>query len=124
MTHAHPDASVVSAADAEPLGLIVGALVANAVQHAHPAGVQGRIDVSSTAAGARLSSIEVEDDGVGLPEAFDEATDGGAGLEAVRRLVRQMGAQLNFNDLGVGLIVRLDLPAAPGGSCKAQEATQ
>jgi two-component sensor histidine kinase len=124
LAHSHARGSAVSAANAAPIGLIVGELVANAVHYAHPAGVPGQIDVSSTTPGAgRPSSIEVKDDGVGLPEAFDTLSDGGAGLGAVRQLANQLGAGLEFNDLGVGLSVRLDLPfALCAGAASAEEA--
>jgi two-component sensor histidine kinase len=122
ITHRHANDSMVSAADAEPVGLIVGELVANAVHYAHPAGVPGCVNVSSTSAGDRLSSLEVKDDGVGLPVTFDCLVDGGAGLDAVRRLASQLGASLNFNDLGIGLLVRLDMAVAPGGRPKSSKA--
>jgi two-component sensor histidine kinase len=115
LTHSHPGGSAIAAANAAPIGLIVGELVANAVHYAHPAGVWGRIDVSSrNSAADRLSSIEVSDDGVGLPERFDHLVDGGAGLNAVRCLADQLGARLHFSDQGIGLSVRLELPAPHG----------
>lgn len=113
LTHSHAGGGAVSACDAEPIGLIVGELVANAVHYAHPTGIEGRIDVRSAATGANGAfCIEVEDDGVGLPEAFDTLADGGEGLEAVRQLAGEMGADLQFIDDGVGLSVRLELPLA------------
>jgi two-component sensor histidine kinase len=115
LTHSHPGGGAVAAENAKPIGLIVGELVANAVHYAHPAGVWGRIDVSSTSSAMDgLSSIEVRDDGVGLPERFDHLVDGGAGLNAVRSLAGQLGGSLHFDDHGTGLSVRLNLPAPHG----------
>jgi two-component sensor histidine kinase len=114
LTHSHPADSTISAAQARPVGLIVGELVTNAVSYAHPSGIPGRINVSSGAgAAAGDYSIKVSDDGVGLPERFDPEVDGGAGLKAVRSLAGRLGARLQFSDDGVGLSVRLDVPAPP-----------
>ncbi|HEX2844268.1 MAG TPA: ATPase, partial [Candidatus Limnocylindria bacterium] len=54
--------------------------------------------------------VEVEDDGVGLPENFDPWRDGGLGLEIVRGLSQQLGAKLLFDADGIGLRVRLMVP--------------
>lgn len=110
--HRHAKGGAVSAARAVPVGLIVGELVSNAIAYAHPAGVRGRIDVTSHAGMATGSLvIEVQDDGVGLPERFDPRIDGGTGLTGVRALADQLGAKLYFSDTGIGLSVRLDVPA-------------
>jgi two-component sensor histidine kinase len=113
VSHAHAGRNMISAAQARPVGLIVGELVANAIHYGHPAGVHGRVEVESWPGTAGSCSIEVRDDGVGLPEFFDPSVDGGDGLGTVRALAERLGARLRFNDAGIGLSVRLDVPAKP-----------
>lgn len=109
--HSHASGAVLPATAAGPVGRIVAELVTNAINYAHPTGVWGRIDVRSRATQpTRSLCIEVRDDGVGLPEAFDPRVDGGLGLAAVRVLAEKLGAKLRFIDSGVGLSVCLDLP--------------
>jgi two-component sensor histidine kinase len=93
-----------------PIGLVVGELITNSLKHAHPAGVAGEIEVSCRQGLAGELTIEVTDDGVGLPEGLDPATSEGFGLRLVRALAGQLGGQLSFEDSGVGLMVRLALP--------------
>ena len=112
LSHSHPKDGAVAGRQARSVGLIVGELVTNAINFAHPAGVWGRVGVSSRPGAAQGSQcIQVQDDGVGLPENFDPHVDGGAGLSAVRSLAERLGAKLDFTDRGIGLSVRLDVPA-------------
>ncbi len=91
-------------------GLIVGELVTNSVKYAHPAGVVGEIRLACRSF-TRSTVIEVSDDGVGYPEAFDPQTDGGLGLRLVRSLATQMNASLVFDQTDLGLSVRLEVPS-------------
>ena len=95
---------------ASPVALIVSELITNAIKHAHPAGAPGRIVVRCGANLAGCVYVEVEDDGVGLPENFDPWRDGGLGFEIVRGLSQQLGAKLLFDAEGIGLRVRLTVP--------------
>lgn len=90
------------------LSLIVCELVLNAAKYAHPARVPGRVDVACRLSGRDLS-VEVADDGVGLPAGFDPASDGRLGLEMVRVLARQLHAQTFFQSdpLGLRVVLRL-----------------
>jgi len=93
-----------------PISLVVGELITNSLKHAHPAGVPGEIAVSCRQGPAGELMIEVTDDGVGLPEGIDPLTSDGFGFRLVRGLAKQLGAQLSFEDRGIGLMVRLRLP--------------
>ncbi|MBV9692391.1 MAG: sensor histidine kinase, partial [Alphaproteobacteria bacterium] len=75
----------------QPVTLIVGEIIMNAVKHAHPTGIAVQISIycGRTASGRVL--IEVEDDGVGFPENFDPRHGGGVGL----KLIRQLAASLH-----------------------------
>lgn len=96
---------------AAPVALIVSELITNAIKHAHPAGAPGRIVVGCGTTMTGSVYVEVEDDGVGLPENFDPWKNGGLGFEIIRGLSQQLGAKLLFDADGIGLRVRLTVPA-------------
>ena len=54
--------------------------------------------------------IEAGDDGIGLPENFDTARDGGLGFKVIRSLVGQIGARLQIDSNELGLLFRIRLP--------------
>jgi two-component sensor histidine kinase len=91
------------------IALIVSEMVTNAVKHAHPAGVAGRIDVGCHLDGSRII-VEVADDGVGLPENFDVLGGGALGFKMVRALATQLGALPIFDSCPLGLRFMLLLP--------------
>jgi two-component sensor histidine kinase len=86
-------------------------MVTNAVKYAHPAGTPGKICVASGWDAEGTLFREVADDGVGLPEGFDPAGDGGYGLRLVRGLAQQLDAECEFLQSGIGLRFRLLVPA-------------
>lgn len=104
----HPDS-------AGPVALIVSELVTNAIKHAHPAGAPGKILIRCGPGLGGGLYVDVEDDGVGLPESFDPWSDGGLGFRVVRNLAYQLGARLAFDMNGLGLRVKLIVPAAAAG---------
>ncbi len=104
------DSCVVSGRAAPLVGLAVSELVMNAVKFAHPTGVAGDLLVACNRC-EDLIVVEVTDDGVGLPEGFDPAVDGQVGLQLLRSLAAQLKARLEFDNTGIGLCVRLSLPA-------------
>jgi two-component sensor histidine kinase len=69
-----------------PLTLIVSEIITNAIKYAHPTGIPGKINLSAVREPGGILVIELSDDGVGLPEGFDPAKDGGFGLRVVRAL--------------------------------------
>ena len=81
----HGEVGRLPADVAMPLSLVLTELVQNAVEHAFPTG-PGHIHVRATRAAGALS-LQVQDDGRGLPEAFDLATSPRLGLQIVRTLV-------------------------------------
>lgn len=96
---------------AAPVALIVSELVTNSIKHAHPAGAPGKIRIRCGSGLGGTVYVEVEDDGVGLPEDFDPWKSGGLGFQVVRGLAQQLGARLIFDGEGIGLRVRLIVPA-------------
>jgi two-component sensor histidine kinase len=101
---------VVSGAMAPLVGLSVSELVMNAIKFAHPTGVTGHLLVGCSRRDDMIV-VEVVDDGVGLPEGFDPAVDGRFGLQLLRSLASQLKGRLEFDNTGLGLSVRLSLPA-------------
>jgi len=102
------------------IALAVGELITNSLKYAHPAGVPCQIVVSCRQGAAASLEVEVCDDGIGLPEGLDPTMSGGLGLKLVRALAQQMGADLSFEDIGVGLAVRLRLSRpGPAKGCQA-----
>jgi len=80
---------------AVPLGLLVNELALNAVKHAFPAGCRGTVRIA-VGGGPGLRPglwIEVEDDGIGLP---DDVRPGraAAGMSLVASLARQAGVEV------------------------------
>ena len=92
------------------LGLIVGELVTNTVKYAHPTRIGGEINVSCHKAPGELIIVRVSDDGVGLPDGLDPTADGHLGFRLVHMLARQLGAEITFEDDGLGLTVTVRIP--------------
>jgi hypothetical protein len=91
------------------IGLCVNELITNAIKHAHPSGVAGLVLIGCNRSGDRIV-VEIADDGIGFPEGFRPASVGQGGLHLVRTLAFQLGAQLAFEDTGIGVRARLRIP--------------
>ena len=68
--------------------LIVNELLQNAVEHGFTGRSEAKIHVRLHQTDDSMA-IEIEDDGVGLPEGFEQERNGGLGLQIVRTLVRE-----------------------------------
>ena len=101
----------INAEHAGCLALVLGEIIANAAKYARPDGDQVTIVLGGARTGDGRIVLVIADNGVGLPENFDETRDGGTGLRLVRSLCKSIGASLELS--GPGLIHRLVLPAAP-----------
>jgi len=82
---------------AVPFGLILNEILTNAVKYAFPGGKSGRIRVALSESAGRIT-LEISDDGVGLPPGFDLEASGSMGFMLVKLLCEQIGAAL---DVGV-----------------------
>jgi two-component sensor histidine kinase len=94
------------------LGLIVGELVTNAIKYAHPTGVAGRIRLACRRRSDGNLTIEISDDGIGLPEGVDPMQHGQLGFRLVRSLAKQLGATIAFHSDSLGLCFSLHMPAS------------
>lgn len=93
------------------LGLIFCELVTNSVKYAHPAGTPVAIGIRGRRTADGRLVFDYADDGVGLPEAFDPAVDGGIGFLIVRNRAEQLGADYHFEASDLGMRFRLTVPA-------------
>lgn len=92
------------------LGFIVVELVTNAVKYAHPTGVAGEIRVGCAQGPEGTITVEVTDDGVGLPEGMDPMKANSLGLRIVRSLAAELGARVEFEHNALGLSCVLQMP--------------
>ena len=105
----------IGADQAIPIGLLVNELVTNAIKYAYPeadfpAGGEIRVRAARTEEGLTL---DVADDGVGLPEDFDIArASRSLGMRVVLNLSRQLGATLTTPRDGQGAHFHLAVPLA------------
>jgi two-component sensor histidine kinase len=74
------------------LGLILNELVTDCLKYAFPDGRLGRVFVRLSQKGSDLS-LEISDDGVGLPPGFDPSRVEGFGLNLVNLLTEQLGGR-------------------------------
>ncbi|MGI4807565.1 MAG: sensor histidine kinase [Janthinobacterium lividum] len=92
---------------AVPLGLIVNELATNALKHAFPESRSGTISVNFETTPEGEGVLQVCDDGVGMgPPRL-----GSSGTELVKRLVQQVGGNLEQLDMvpGTGFVIRFPL---------------
>jgi two-component sensor histidine kinase len=96
---------------ATTISLLVTELVTNAIKYAHPTGIPTAIRVACRAGANGALHVAVEDDGVGLPVDLDPEKATSVGLEVIRALSRSLSAKVAFEDHGLGLTVRFQIPA-------------
>jgi two-component sensor histidine kinase len=96
---------------AQPVALIIGEIIMNAIKHAHPTGLPVEISICCGRNAFGRVEVEVGDDGIGFPEYFDPKTDGGLGLRLIRMLSTSLRADLRIESDSLGTRYRLTLPA-------------
>jgi PAS domain S-box-containing protein len=77
-----------------PFGLILTELVSNALKHAFPPGKEGEIHIVIFSHAPGMLTLEVRDNGVGLPEDIDFQETRSLGLQLVRLLTKQVHGTL------------------------------
>jgi two-component sensor histidine kinase len=113
------DIGEVAADIATPLAVVLAELLQNAVEHAFPSTVvdgtdpseapTGQVDLVLANDGRRLT-LQVRDDGIGLPPDFDIEATSSLGLSIVRDLVTtQLGGAI-LMESRAGTLVTLDIP--------------
>lgn len=93
-----------------PLALSLNEMVSNALKHAFPRERQGSIKVELNW-GDERGELTVTDDGVGLPEGFDDTAVTGLGLKIMRVFAGQLGGEVVVSsDPGGGASFSLRFP--------------
>ena len=92
------------------VALLLTELMTNAAKHAYPEGRQGHVTVRLVRADEETVRLAVQDQGEGLPTAFDIERSGGLGLKIVRALLTQTGATLSIHRHQPGSEFVIDFP--------------
>ncbi|HEY4941035.1 MAG TPA: sensor histidine kinase [Rhizomicrobium sp.] len=102
----------VTPEQAQQIGLMVSEIIMNAVKHAHPTGIPTQIALGCRREADGRLTIEIGDDGVGLPEGADCDAQGGVGFRLIRSLAQGLKADLRIESDALGLTFLLTLPPA------------
>jgi two-component sensor histidine kinase len=100
------DSAVTTPEGSVSLGLIVTELVINALKHAFPDHREGKILVSYRREGDAWT-LAVADDGVGVPDGYDFAKQGGLGSSLVEALANQLSARVELTNAHPGTSVSI-----------------
>jgi PAS domain S-box-containing protein len=83
------------------LGMIISELISNSLKHAYPEGTEGEIKIAlKTDVNKKIISLEVADNGIGLPENIQPKKQDTLGLMLVHSLGDQLGADINISNNG------------------------
>lgn len=91
----------VSVDQAISLGVIVSELVGNAARFAYPGRAKGAVRVQLSHGDKECAELAVEDDGIGLVQAFDE--NAGLGSQLISVLARGLNGELLFEGTSDGV---------------------
>lgn len=78
------------------LGIIINEIITNIMKYAFKGRKEGVITISAAVNDNRLKLI-IEDDGIGMPESFDDKSGGGFGLELVAMMARSLRGTIRFD---------------------------
>jgi two-component sensor histidine kinase len=102
---------------AVPLGLIVSELVTNAFKHGFPPETRGRVVVSVLSRNDGECTVEVHDDGKGLPKDFQLGNTTTLGLQLVQILTKQLNGRLDASNTN-GATFTITFPIQPSSHTK------
>jgi PAS domain S-box-containing protein len=113
----------ITVEQAIPCGLILNELLSNSLKHAFSDGRQGMVRISLEKTEGDRVELRLADNGIGLPAGFRLEDTRSLGLEVVRTLIRQLGADLTINGEG-GAAFRLNWKLPRAASIVAGTATE
>ncbi|MRR57139.1 MAG: PAS domain S-box protein [Deltaproteobacteria bacterium] len=99
--------------EAIPCGLIINELISNSLKHAFPGGRKGEITVACRIDGDGIVTLEVRDNGVGLPAVLDFKNTETLGLQIVNLLTKQLRGRIAVDAEQDGTAVILTFPGCP-----------
>jgi two-component sensor histidine kinase len=97
------------------LALAFAEILTNAMKYAHPTGLPVEISVVGAATAGGATTLEIADDGVGLPEGFDPQRDSGVGMKMMRYMIESAGGEVRTTSDELGLSVSITLPPRRDG---------
>jgi len=97
----------VGSSKASALGLVLNEVLTNAIKHGYPDGRPGRLEVAARG-GHGEARISIRDDGPGLDMA--DPLPGGLGATLIRRLSKQVGADVRWENADPGTRVVISFP--------------
>jgi two-component sensor histidine kinase len=102
-----------------PCGLILNEMISNALKHAFPDGQASEIRVEFCVDHDHQCTLEVRDNGVGLPPDLDFRTTESSGLQLVNTLVEQLDGTIEL-DSSSGTEFKIVFAASQGGNAHDQ----
>ncbi|MDZ7756600.1 PAS domain S-box protein [Rhodohalobacter sp.] len=94
-----------------PCSLLINEVITNILKHGFTGRSKGRIQIQ-THAENNLVTIRITDDGVGLPDAFDEKKNSSLGLELIDLLTKQLEGENRYLSNGTGTTFELKFKSA------------
>ncbi|MCC5914004.1 MAG: PAS domain-containing protein [Balneolaceae bacterium] len=101
------DSVELKVTEAIPCSLIVNEVITNIIKHAYPERDKGEVQISLKRSDESIS-LTIQDDGVGLPEDFNEAESGSLGLQLIQTLSKQIGAEYTYSSCDKGTTFKLN----------------
>lgn len=89
-----------------PLALMVNELVTNSLKYAYPDQASGLIQVRLDEEGG-VATLTIADEGLGLPQGFEQKQSRSLGMRIITSLARQIGAEVVFVNLRPGVECRV-----------------
>jgi len=111
----------VSAEQAQLISLLATEVLMNAIKYAHPTGIRVEISLVCRRVDGNKLVVEIADDGIGLPENFDPAKDGGLGFTLIRSLTDSAGAAMRVDSSSLGTKFTFEFDVV---ECEATEGKQ
>ncbi len=98
------DKILIPSGKAAALGLVLNEVLTNAIKHAYPDGRAGILEVVAELDGAQ-ARIAIRDDGPGIEG--EVPRPGGLGATLIKRLSKQVGAHVTWQNAGPGTLVAI-----------------
>ena len=104
-------ACIVDSQQASTLAFVMSEILINALKFAHPTDERIAIQIACSPSQDGKTTIDICDDGVGLPQDFQEWIDA-KGIMLIRFRLQKVGARLDLGSDDLGLSYRIVLPQA------------